>query len=108
MPAKPIEPVLPDPPSKVEALPPGGATTLAPEEPEEFTPDPTLTGWIEIELLDEAGAPVAGQPFKVELPDGRFVRGSLDEHGFCRVEGIPSGPCRVTFHKLDGRAFEKL
>ncbi len=108
MPAKPIEPVLPDPPTPVEAAPPGGKTALGPIEPEEFTPDENLTGWIEIELVDEAGQPVAGEPFRVELPDGRVARGSLDELGLARVEGIPSGACRVTFPRRDGEAFETL
>ncbi|MGE3166565.1 MAG: type VI secretion system Vgr family protein [Planctomycetota bacterium] len=65
------------------------------------------TTWIEIELLDEDDLPVAGEPYRLELSDGTVATGTLDAHGFARVEGIPTGDCRVTFPKLDEDAWEE-
>lgn len=65
------------------------------------------TAWIEIELLDESGAGVAGEPYEIILPDGgRIARGTLDENGRARVEGIDPGACKVTFPRLDTEAWE--
>jgi type VI secretion system secreted protein VgrG len=63
--------------------------------------------WIEIELLDEAGKPVAGEPYQVTLPDGTTVAdGTLDEKGWARVDNIDPGTCKVTFPNLDKEAWE--
>ncbi|HXB72169.1 MAG TPA: type VI secretion system tip protein TssI/VgrG [Candidatus Acidoferrales bacterium] len=63
--------------------------------------------WIEIELLDEAGKPVAGEPYRVTLPDGTTVAdGTLDEKGKARVENVDPGTCKVTFPNLDQEAWE--
>jgi uncharacterized protein (DUF2345 family) len=65
--------------------------------------------WIEIRMVDEAKKPVAGQPYRVTLPDGETVaEGTLDEKGLARVEGIEQGNCKVTFPMLDKDAWEKL
>ncbi len=62
--------------------------------------------WIEIELVDEAGQPVAGEPYNVTLPDGATVAdGTLDEKGRARVENIDPGTCNVTFPNLDKDAW---
>jgi len=64
--------------------------------------------WIEIQLVDEEGQPVAGEPYIVTLPDGSTVAdGTLDEKGFARVEGIDPGTCKVTFPNLDKDAWDK-
>ena len=64
--------------------------------------------WIEIELVDEEGQPVPGEPYKITLPDGTTVAdGTLDEKGFARVDGIDPGTCKVTFPNLDKDAWEK-
>lgn len=55
------------------------------------------TDWIGLELVDADGAPVAFEPYIVELADGRQVRGRLGADGTAVVRGIPSGQCRVTF-----------
>jgi type VI secretion system secreted protein VgrG len=63
--------------------------------------------WIEIELVDEAGQPVAGEPYQVTLPDGSTVAdGTLDEKGRARVDNIDPGSCKVTFPNLDKEAWE--
>jgi len=65
------------------------------------------TSWIEIELLDEEDQPVPGERYQIELPDGSVAKGTLDQNGFARVEGIDPGTCKVTFPELDKEAWEK-
>ena len=65
--------------------------------------------WIEIELVDEADAPVPGMAYRVELPDGSVSEGVLDDKGLARIEGFVkgSGQCKVTFPSLDKEAWDK-
>mgnify|MGYP003653708502 FL=1 len=72
-----------------------------PEEKEENT------SWIEIELLDEEDAPVPGEKYEIELPDGTFAKGTLDGDGFARVDGIKPGECKVSFPELDKEAWSQ-
>jgi hypothetical protein len=54
--------------------------------------------WIEIELRDESGKPIPGEPYELVLPDGQVVAsGTLDENGFARVDGIEPGQAKVHF-----------
>jgi hypothetical protein len=63
--------------------------------------------YIEIELVDEAGSPVPGEQYEVTLADGTTVaRGTLDQNGFARIDGIDPGSCKVTFPRLDKDAWE--
>ena len=62
--------------------------------------------WIEIELLDEQGNPVAGERYRVTLPDGKTIaEGTTDENGFARVSNIDPGSCKITFPNLDREAW---
>jgi hypothetical protein len=63
--------------------------------------------WIEIELVDEAGEPVAGESYEITLPDGKTTKGTLDSKGFARVDGIDPGTCKVTFPNLDKDAWDR-
>jgi hypothetical protein len=63
--------------------------------------------WIEIELVDKKGKPVAGEAYSVKLPDGTTVAdGTLDDKGFARVEGIEPGTCKITFPRLEKQAWK--
>ncbi|MCB9891411.1 MAG: carboxypeptidase regulatory-like domain-containing protein [Planctomycetes bacterium] len=106
MPLKPIPPDEPEKPDECPTSEGGGATEVALQE-EEHVPEEEDTSWIEIELLDEANQPVAGERYKLRLANGRFVRGTLDENGFARIENIPSGNVDVTFSRYDESAWEK-
>ena len=65
------------------------------------------THWIEIELIDEADQPVAGEKYEIELPDGSTTSGTTDSDGKARVEGIEeAGNCKITFPELDKEAWE--
>src|SRR5262249_43330690 len=58
------------------------------------------THWIEIELLDEAGRPVAGEPYRIRLTDNSIREGNLDEKGCARWDGIDAGICDVWWPNL--------
>jgi type VI secretion system secreted protein VgrG len=63
--------------------------------------------WIEIQLNDDDGKPVPGEPYKVTLADGTTVAdGTLDDKGFARVDNIDPGTCQVTFPNLDKRSWD--
>lgn len=68
--------------------------------------DPTKPSWIKLKLVDEAGNPVPGEPYKVKTSDGRTASGTLDEKGEAEVKGIEPGNCEVTFPNLDKDAWE--
>lgn len=63
--------------------------------------DPTKAAWVEIELQDEAGRPVAYEHYRVIAPDGSVREGYLSREGAARVDGIDPGTCRITFPRLD-------
>lgn len=58
--------------------------------------------WIVIELIDD-GNPVPGEDFRITLPDGSIVEGSLDSHGKATIKGIDAGCCRVAFPNRDAK-----
>lgn len=65
------------------------------------------TAWIEVELVDADGAPVAGEPYAILLPDGTTTdAGTLDEEGLVRIEGIDPGTCKISFPRLERDAWE--
>lgn len=79
--------------------PPIGKQNLATEKKQ---------AWIEIELVDMDGFPVAGVNYSVELPDGSVVHGQLSAEGRARHENILPGNCKVTFPDLDGNTWRRL
>jgi hypothetical protein len=68
--------------------------------------EPEKKHWIQIEMVDKEGKPVHGEDFKITLPNGTLIEGSLDEHGRSRIEGIDPGNCIVTFPNLDKDCWE--
>ncbi|HST45991.1 MAG TPA: carboxypeptidase-like regulatory domain-containing protein, partial [Luteimonas sp.] len=64
------------------------------------------THWVEVELVDEAGKPVAGERVQITLPDGSVSGGTTDEKGLLKVSNIDPGECRITFPDLDEKAWE--
>jgi len=83
--------------------PASDAPTHDPNDPE----NKTKKSWIEIQLNDEDGNPVPGEPYKITLPDGSTIAdGTLDDKGFARVDNIDPGTCQVTFPNLDKEAWD--
>ncbi|MAY75772.1 MAG: hypothetical protein CMJ31_13860 [Phycisphaerae bacterium] len=62
--------------------------------------------WIEIELVDEEDNPVAGEKYSVLAPDGREASGTLNQHGWARIDRIEPGTYKVSFPDLDKDAWE--
>ena len=63
------------------------------------------THWIEIELVDPLGNPVPSERYLVRAPGGIVRSGSLNENGWARVDGLPPGPCEVTFPYWDEKSW---
>ena len=59
------------------------------------------THWIEVELKDESGAPVAGEYCEITLPNGKKATGSTNEKGLYRVNKIDPGECTIRWINLD-------
>jgi hypothetical protein len=53
--------------------------------------------WVQLELVDQDGQPVANEPFEVEDSNGNVRKGVLDEKGFGEVGGLAPGECQVSF-----------
>lgn len=68
---------------------------------------PEKKSWIEIELVDEDGKPVPYEEYRLKLPDGSTVGGSLDSKGQARVEGIDPGTCKISFSNFDREAWKR-
>ncbi len=62
--------------------------------------------WIEIQLVDGESKPLAGERYRIKLPDGSVRSGSLDKNGSARFDGIPGGQCEVGFPEIDGREWK--
>jgi len=63
------------------------------------------THFIEIELLDDAGQPVADEAYFVELPDGTSKSGRTDAQGRARIDGVDPGTAKVSFPDLDMKSY---
>ena len=79
-----------------------------PGEPPEEEETEEETSWIEIEMIDEANQPCAGERYEIQLPNGKIRRGSLDANGHARLDGIQPGTCQVRFPRLDSAAWERI
>lgn len=59
--------------------------------------------WIEVKLVDREGKPVAGEKYRITLPDGSVDEGTLGGDGSVRIDGIDPGTCKIAFPDVDGR-----
>ncbi|HYR29299.1 MAG TPA: carboxypeptidase-like regulatory domain-containing protein [Thermoanaerobaculia bacterium] len=85
-------------------------TTTTPLEDEEAaatTATPEETHFIEIELVDDDGNPVANEAYLVELPDGTQKTGRTDGGGRAKITGVDPGTAKVSFPDLDKSAYKK-
>ena len=89
-----------------------GSEKVAPYQP--YKPPQTAEekekkpSWIEIELKDDAGQVIPGEPYELVLPDGQVVAsGTLDETGFARVDGIEPGQATVHFPNQEDDQWQK-
>jgi hypothetical protein len=66
------------------------------------------TSWIEIELVGEDDKPMAGEKYRIILPDNTTDEGTLNQKGLVRIEGFNPGMCQVTFPDLDADLWEEI
>ena len=71
----------------------------------EAASQPEEKHWIEIELLDDSGAPVANELYLVEMPDGSKITGRTDASGRARIDDADPGTAKVSFPDLDKSAY---
>lgn len=89
---------------KVEKV---SAPAFKPMTAEEAKTKETKLSWIEIELLDNNGDPVAGATYEVKMKDGTVDRGTLNEKGMVRIEDVEEGSCEVTFPEYAPTSWKK-
>jgi hypothetical protein len=63
-------------------------------------------GWLGITMLDQAGAPMAGEPFVVIDAAGKRHEGTLDAGGRGVLLGLTPGDCTVSFTRLHPDAWD--
>jgi hypothetical protein len=63
--------------------------------------------WIEVRLLDAAGSGVSGQRCVVVAPDAQRHEVYTDSLGTAKVQGIPSGACKILYPDIDPAALPK-
>ena len=69
-------------------------------------PAPTGPAWIEIEIVDLDGKPIAYQEVRVTDAGGAVHSRYCDTKGLIRIDGIRAGQCQVTLPDLDGSSWE--
>ncbi len=57
--------------------------------------------WVEFVLLDDYDQPIGNEPYRLTLPDGSVLEGTLDAAGCVRVDGVSPGECEIVFPDLD-------
>lgn len=69
--------------------------------------DQTKT-WIEFRLVDSDNQPVAGEKYKVRLPDSSLREGTLDSEGKVRFDNIIPGQASICFPDQDEKSWNPL
>jgi hypothetical protein len=76
----------------------GASAAPAPEPAAPSKPPPRQVpkSWIEIEVVDDDGQPQEGYSYRLDLPDGRTLKGTLGSKGLITVHGIDPGSATLT------------
>lgn len=82
-----------------------GAFAAGVESEPSTTESRRINTWIEIELVDEDGLPIAGERYRVTAPDGEQFEGTVDGNGRAKVWGVEPGTCKISFPDLDSEAW---
>jgi hypothetical protein len=78
-----------------------GAAASATPKVTQLKPMPGDKAFVEIDLKDQDGNPVANEWFKVEFPDGTVKEGRTDGSGHAWVPGPKEGSVKVSLPRLD-------
>jgi type VI secretion system secreted protein VgrG len=62
--------------------------------------------WIEFQLVNQKGAPVPDQSYRIRLPDQSLRTGTTDARGTVRFDGITAGEASICFTELDGQEWK--
>jgi len=62
--------------------------------------------WVAVELVDEDGAPVRGEPYLLKRASGQEVRGRTDQNGRAYVRLKDASSSSFTFSNLDTKTWE--
>ena len=68
---------------------------------------PSESAWLELELVDDAGQPMAGERYHVVTNDGQELDGVLDSKGRAHLIGIKPGSCSVSYPNLEPDSWRK-
>lgn len=63
-------------------------------------------GTIEFKMVDEAGKPLAGHRYRIELPDDNVSEGIVGEDGTVKLEGVEKGSAKISFPDLDAKSWD--
>ncbi len=63
--------------------------------------------YVEIELVDDTGAPRAYAAYRIATPDGKVREGRLDREGCARIDGVDPGNCDISFPELDAGEWQR-
>ena len=80
----------------------GGTSEERKPEPVPVRPQRDKT-WIEVQLINKKGQPVAGARYRIKITAGSIREGKLTQNGSVRIPGIDPGMCEVTFPDYDAK-----
>lgn len=72
--------------ARVEGVPSGDSAVRFGERARDARTPPAP--WLELELLDAEGHPLAGEPYRLKTDAGEVRTGTLDAQGRARIEGL--------------------
>jgi hypothetical protein len=65
------------------------------------------TSWVEIQLKDAEGKPIANEAYSLTCPESKIHTGTTDANGMIKLTGIKQGDCQLIFPNLDSGALQK-
>jgi hypothetical protein len=77
-------------------------------KPPKKSSDAPVKTWIAVQLIDDHGDPVPNVAYKVTLPDGSVMSGSLDDQGVVRFDEIDPGECLVSFPEIHAKEWKRV
>jgi hypothetical protein len=83
----------------------GGAEEAEREEPVLEPVEEPEDHWIQIEVVDDEGLPLANVAYELTLPDERRVSGRTNDQGVAYLASIEAGSCKLRLPELEAEAW---